>query len=284
MQVSKKASNFSSPGGGEFQILLAKNRANATPIPFQISPDWDLPKFKKKASQALGVKVRRVFLLGGEEVLAGVDEISSNSTVYVSKGEAFFSEDPGLGEVIKIAVLGTGGVGKSAVTLRFARDVFVPVWESTIEDAYRVKVSHRGEDFVFDILDTAGQDDFESLRPSWMADKHAYVFVFSLAQPESYRELKAFFDLHQELNVKNRIQICIVGNKQDLVKDLASAELAEVRRDAKQQALTFGGTYLETSASSGENVSQVFQQFLVSRAKLLEVHNEMQSQEKCAVM
>lgn len=267
-----------------FRILLAPNNKAAVPQEFTVSMDWDLPKFKKKASQALGIKAKRIFLASGDEVLGGVDEIAANCTVYVSRGEAFFSEAGAPAEVFKVAVLGTGGVGKSAVTLRFVRDIFVPEWESTIEDAYRVKVQHNGEDFLFDILDTAGQDDFESLRPSWMQGKHAYIFVFSLAQPESYSELRAFFELHREMNQANRVQVCIVGNKQDLVRDEDAHQLQAIREEAKKQAILFGGTYFETSASSGQNISEVFQHFLVTRAKLLRVHNEMQERDKCVVM
>ena len=34
---------------------------------------------------------------------------------------------------IRLAVLGAGGVGKSALTLRYVRDFFVTVWDPTIE-------------------------------------------------------------------------------------------------------------------------------------------------------
>jgi GTPase SAR1 family protein len=40
-------------------------------------------------------------------------------------------------EEICISILGTGGVGKSAITFRFMRDTFLAYWNPTIEDAYR---------------------------------------------------------------------------------------------------------------------------------------------------
>ena len=39
-------------------------------------------------------------------------------------------------ENINVAVLGAGGAGKSALTLRFVRNFFVEGWDPTIEDAY----------------------------------------------------------------------------------------------------------------------------------------------------
>jgi GTPase KRas protein len=51
------------------------------------------------------------------------------------------------------------------------RDFFVDHWDPTIEDAYRKSVEVDAQPCQLEILDTAGQDDFESLRPQWMMDK-----------------------------------------------------------------------------------------------------------------
>ena len=74
-----------------------------------------------------------------------------------------------------VSVLGSGGAGKSALTLRFVRDFFVDHWDPTIEDAYRKTVEVDTQLCMLEILDTAGQDDFESLRPQWMMDKDGYL-------------------------------------------------------------------------------------------------------------
>ena len=61
-------------------------------------------------------------------------------------------------DAIAISVVGGGGVGKSALTLRYVRDFFVDYWDATIEDAYRKTVDVDGKLCVLEILDTAGQD------------------------------------------------------------------------------------------------------------------------------
>lgn len=114
---------------------------------------------------------------------------------------------------MNISVLGSGGVGKSAVTLRFVREYFVKDWDPTIEDAYRKPVNIDDDSCMLEILDTAGQDvsycatharesyatgeswlqDFESLRAQWMMDKDGYVFVYSMDSRGSLRVRK--FDL-----------------------------------------------------------------------------------------
>ena len=55
-------------------------------------------------------------------------------------------------------MLGRGGVGKSALTLRFVRNFFVEEWDPTIEDAYRKTLDVDDSLCTIEILDTAGQD------------------------------------------------------------------------------------------------------------------------------
>ena len=45
-------------------------------------------------------------------------------------------------EELHIAVLGIGAVGKSALTLRFVRNMLVTDWDPTIEDEYAVNEQH----------------------------------------------------------------------------------------------------------------------------------------------
>ena len=44
----------------------------------------------------------------------------------------------------KIVVLGSGGVGKSALTVQFVQNIFVEKYDPTIEDSYRKQVEVEG--------------------------------------------------------------------------------------------------------------------------------------------
>lgn len=66
-----------------------------------------------------------------------MDDIQQNANVYFSAGEPFYQvpragggkkSSSGSGETLQMAVLGAGGVGKSAITLRFVRDFFIKNW------------------------------------------------------------------------------------------------------------------------------------------------------------
>lgn len=56
----------------------------------------------------------------------------------------------------KIVVLGSGGVGKSAITVQFVQGIFVEKYDPTIEDSYRKQVEFDGQQCMLEILDTAG--------------------------------------------------------------------------------------------------------------------------------
>ena len=45
----------------------------------------------------------------------------------------------------KIVVLGSGGVGKSALTVQFVQNIFVEKYDPTIEDSYRKQIELDGQ-------------------------------------------------------------------------------------------------------------------------------------------
>jgi small GTP-binding protein len=60
----------------------------------------------------------------------------------------------------KLVVVGTGGVGKSALTIQLINHMFMDDYDPTIEDSYRKQVEIDGTTCLLDILDTAGQEEF----------------------------------------------------------------------------------------------------------------------------
>ena len=53
-------------------------------------------------------------------------------------------------------MLGTGGVGKSALTVRFVQKLFHATYDPTIEDSYKKEVTIGDKTYPIEILDTAG--------------------------------------------------------------------------------------------------------------------------------
>lgn len=229
-----------------------------------VKKGWNVAKFKKEAGKRLGIKnVKRIFLESGAEI-TNLDEMQANSILFISQGEPFYKDSAkgsggsGGAKKVSIAVLGSGGVGKSALTLRCVRDYFASNWDPTIEDAYRKNMEVDGRKYLVEILDTAGQDDFESLRPSWMTDKDGYIFVYSMDDEKSLNELQPFFELHEQMNQGKFIPIILAANKKDIV-DADPKKLAIPKEQGMALAEKVGNcAYVETSAFSGENVNEIF--------------------------
>lgn len=70
----------------------------------------------------------------------------------------------------KMVVLGSGAVGKSALTIRLVTQNFLEEYDPTIEDNYNKQVVVDGEAAHLDILDTAGQDEYSQMQDQWMRE------------------------------------------------------------------------------------------------------------------
>ncbi|XP_026739462.1 ras-related protein Ral-a isoform X2 [Trichoplusia ni] len=153
----------------------------------------------------------------------------------------------------KVIMVGSGGVGKSALTLQFMYDEFVEDYEPTKADSYRKKVVLDGEEVQIDILDTAGQEDYAAIRDNYFRSGEGFLCVFSITEPESFDATQEFRE--QILRVKNdeNIPFLLVGNKSDL------ADKRRVPLDAcRERAQHWQVPYVETSAKTRDNVDKAF--------------------------
>jgi len=88
-------------------------------------------------------------------------------------------------------VLGAGGVGKSALTVRFMRDEFVENYDPTIQEEYRRTVEVDGQHTMLEVLDTAGAEQFTSLKDLYISAGRGFILVFSLTLEASLLEVTA---------------------------------------------------------------------------------------------
>ncbi|XP_062607691.1 ras-related protein Ral-A-like isoform X2 [Saccostrea cucullata] len=153
----------------------------------------------------------------------------------------------------KVIMVGSGGVGKSALTLQFMYDEFVEDYEPTKADSYRKKVVLDGEEVQIDILDTAGQEEYAAIRDNYFRSGEGFLCLFSITEQESFQATVDFRE--QILRVKNddTIPFLLVGNKADL-EDRRYVSVEEAQERAKQ----WNVPYVETSAKTRANVDKVF--------------------------
>ncbi|TKY88455.1 hypothetical protein EX895_002443 [Sporisorium graminicola] len=121
----------------------------------------------------------------------------------------------------KLIVLGSAGVGKTALTIQFCLHYFADTCDPTIEDCYRKQTVIDDDPCMFEVLDTAGQPQFAVLRDQWIRYGDAFLIVFSVTDRRSFDIVESFRT--QILRFKDQkahqVPIIIVGNMCDMVHE-----------------------------------------------------------------
>jgi len=150
-------------------------------------------------------------------------------------------------------MVGSGGVGKSALTLQYMYRDFVEEYDPTKADSYRKKVTLDGQECQIDILDTAGQEEYAAIRDNYYRSGEGFLCVFSICEYESFAHTQDFRDQISRVLDDESIPFILVGNKADL------DQIRKVpKEEAEAKAIEWGCTYIETSAKTRQNVEEVY--------------------------
>uniref|UniRef100_A0A3Q1NCE9 small monomeric GTPase n=1 Tax=Bos taurus TaxID=9913 RepID=A0A3Q1NCE9_BOVIN len=145
----------------------------------------------------------------------------------------------------KLVILGSGGTGKSALTIQFVQGIFVEKYDPTIEDSYRKQVEVDAQQCMLEILDTAGMEQFTAMRDLYMKNGQAQ---------STFNDLQ---DLREQiLRVKDThdVPMILVGNKCDL-----EDERVVGKEQGQNLARQWNNcAFLESSAKSKINVNEIF--------------------------
>ncbi len=158
--------------------------------------------------------------------------------------------------LFKIVVVGDGGVGKTALTVRFAEGVFRDDYKMTIGVDFSIKtinvaINGQTRRVKLQIWDTGGQERFSYVRPLYYKGAVGGLIVFDLTNRKSYENLSRWFT--EIANNCVSLPLLLVGNKSDLPdREVAHSEI---------EALASGHNvlYFESSAKSGQSVDAIFE-------------------------
>ena len=98
---------------------------------------------------------------------------------------------------LKIILLGDSAVGKSKLVERYLMDEYNPRQLSTYAlTLYRknVKLDDTGEAISIDIWDTAGQESFNRMHPSYYYRSHCCIMVFDVTRKVTYQHLTDWYN------------------------------------------------------------------------------------------
>jgi small GTP-binding protein len=154
----------------------------------------------------------------------------------------------------KIILIGPPTSGKTSLIHRYAHGNFHERGHlSTIGTAFHVReVDTAFSRVVLNIWDTAGMEKHSSLVPKYSKGASAAVVVFDVADAVSYENAKGLL-IDAPNACDTALATFFVANKID-------CEWAVDAREARDFAEQQRATFVETSAKTGENVRELFDQ------------------------
>lgn len=119
---------------------------------------------------------------------------------------------------VKLALIGSGGVGKTAFVKKLITDEFEKRYAATVGAEVRpITFDFSNGPFTYNVWDIAGQDRLVGLRDGMFIGTQCAIMIFSVLDAESYEKI---FGLYRDLmRHGDDIPIVLIGNKVDLVSN-----------------------------------------------------------------
>jgi len=166
---------------------------------------------------------------------------------------------------IKCVVVGDGAVGKTCLLISYTTNAFPGEYIPTVFDNYSANVMVDGKPINLGLWDTAGQEDYDRLRPLSYPQTDVFLVCFSVISSSSFENVKTKWVPEIQHHAPN-VPILLVGTKSDLRKDDSTIKQLNSRNQqmvtiesAQRMSKEIGAVnFLECSALTQEGLMQVF--------------------------
>jgi len=166
----------------------------------------------------------------------------------------------------KLVIVGDGACGKTCLLIVFSKDQFPEVYVPTVFENYVADIEVDGKQVELALWDTAGQEDYDRLRPLSYPDTDVILMCFSIDSPDSLENIPEKWTPEVRHFCPN-VPIILVGNKKDLRHDeTTKRELMKMKQEPVRPEEGKGVAekisafaYLECSAKTKDGVRQVFE-------------------------
>ena len=165
----------------------------------------------------------------------------------------------------KIIVIGNVGVGKSCLSLKATKGIFIEEYTSTVGfEFYCFNVKINNQIVKLQIWDTCGQEAYRSLIMNFYRNTSLAIVVYSVEDMDSFNDINIWLKQVKTHGTPS-CKIFLIGNKIDSEYREVSYEMG-----LKCKNDFFFDGFLETSAKEGINTRELF----VNCATLLYEQNE----------
>lgn len=174
-------------------------------------------------------------------------------------------------QTLKCVVVGDGAVGKTCLLISYTTNQFPADYVPTVFDNYAVTVMIGDEPYTLGLFDTAGQEDYDRLRPLSYPSTDVFLVCFSVISPPSFENVKEkwFPEVHHHCP---GVPCLIVGTQVDLRDDKVIIEKLQ-RQRLRPISQTEGERlsrelravkYVECSALTQRGLKNVFDEAIVA--------------------
>lgn len=152
----------------------------------------------------------------------------------------------------KICMLGSFAVGKTSLVRRYVESIFSDNYVTTIGVKIDKKVvATNSSELALILWDVYGEDNHQSVMPSYLRGMAAYVLVIDPSRPSTFESAKKLHELILESMGKK--PFVLVLNKSDIKSEW------KINDAIYNQLSTVAISTIETSAKSDTGVDEVFQ-------------------------
>ncbi|XP_052774925.1 rho-related protein racA-like [Mya arenaria] len=159
-------------------------------------------------------------------------------------------------EKMKLTVVGDGGVGKSCLLIAYTTSAFPSEYVPTVFDNYCADVMVDGKEVSLALWDTAGQEDYDRLRPLSYPGTDVFFICFDLSTSSSFENVEPIW-LPEVRHYCPNTPIVLVGCKADLPSAASAADIDTLTK-------THGLKYCETSALTQKGLKICFDEAIRS--------------------